>query len=86
MVNKLSRLPRVREITGMSRAGIYRAMDAGTFPKQIPIGDRCVAWVEEEVLDWFPEAINFPLPVLLTVRCCRSCGRLDKAVKEKEAQ
>lgn len=48
----LIRLPEVRKITGLSRAGIYKAMAAGTFPTQIPIGDRAVAWIEDEVHDW----------------------------------
>ena len=48
----LIRLPEVQKITGMSRAGIYKAMAIGTFPKQIPIGDRAVAWIDEEVFAW----------------------------------
>ena len=48
----LIRLPEVRKITGLSRAGIYKAMTAGTFPTQIPIGDRAVAWIEDEIFDW----------------------------------
>ncbi len=48
----LIRLPHVQKLTGLSRAGIYRAMASGTFPKQIPIGDRAVAWIEDEIFDW----------------------------------
>ena len=52
MMAHLIRLPEVRRITALSRAGIYRAMSLGTFPKQIPIGDRAVAWLEDEVHAW----------------------------------
>jgi prophage regulatory protein len=48
----LIRLPEVLKITGLSRAGIYKAMAAGTFPTQIPIGDRAVAWLEDEIFEW----------------------------------
>jgi len=48
----LIRLPEVQKITGMSRAGIYKAIAADTFPKQIPIGDRAVAWIDGEVFEW----------------------------------
>ena len=48
----LIRLPEVQKITGMSRAGIYKAMATGAFPTQIPIGERAVAWIDAEVFDW----------------------------------
>jgi len=48
----LIRLPEVQKITGMSRAGIYKAMATGAFPTQIPIGERAVAWIDDEVFDW----------------------------------
>lgn len=46
---KLIRLPAVKEITGLSRSTIYADP---TFPKQVKIGERAVAWVEGEVRDW----------------------------------
>ena len=48
----LIRLPEVLRITGLSRAGVNKAISAGTFPTQIPIGDRAVAWLEDEVFEW----------------------------------
>ena len=48
----LIRIPEVQKITGMSRAGIYKAMASGVFPTQIPIGDRAVAWIDDEVFEW----------------------------------
>lgn len=40
------------QLTGMGRSAIYRDP---TFPKQIKIGERMVAWAEDEVLDWMAE-------------------------------
>ena len=48
----LIRLPEVQKITGMSRAGIYKAMNTGAFPTQIPIGERAVAWIDDEIFSW----------------------------------
>jgi prophage regulatory protein len=46
---KLLRLPAVRQMTGLSRSTIYT--DPG-FPQSVKIGDRAVAWVEDEIIDW----------------------------------
>ncbi len=51
-MSNLIRLPAVQKIAGLSRAGIYRAMADGTFPEQIPIGDRAVARIEDEIFNW----------------------------------
>ncbi len=55
---KIIKLPRVKEITTLSRATIYRRMDEGKFPKQIKLSSRASAWVEQEVLDWIDERIE----------------------------
>jgi len=52
------KLPRVKEITTLSRATIYRRMDEGKFPKQIKLSARASAWVEQEVLDWLDSCIE----------------------------
>ena len=46
------RLAEVSNRVGLSRATIYRLMDAGEFPKQIQITLRSVAWLEKHVDDW----------------------------------
>ena len=48
----LERLPQVKARTGLSRSEIYRRIAAGTFPSQITLGPKSVAWVEAEVLAW----------------------------------
>lgn len=52
MTNALLRLPRVREITGLSRSSIYRLAQAGDFPRPIKLGQRASAWSAEEVQGW----------------------------------
>jgi prophage regulatory protein len=46
---RLIRLPEVIRRTGDSRSGIYSKIKAGKFPRQVPIGDNAVAWVEDEI-------------------------------------
>ena len=52
------RLPRVMARTGKCRTAIYDEIQAGTFPKQIPIGARAVGWDESEIDDWIDEKIQ----------------------------
>ncbi|MCP8891288.1 helix-turn-helix transcriptional regulator [Sphingomonas faeni] len=37
---------------GLSRATIYRLIDAGDFPTSTALTKRCVGWWEGEVCDW----------------------------------
>ncbi|WP_371377723.1 AlpA family transcriptional regulator [Thalassotalea aquiviva] len=54
---RLIRLKKVMELTGLSRASVYKFMANDTFPKSVPLGDRAVAWVEQEVTDWVLDKI-----------------------------
>jgi len=49
---RIIRLKQVIETTGLARSTIYKYIDENTFPKPVPLGDRAVGWVEEEVVDW----------------------------------
>ncbi|MEB0129722.1 AlpA family phage regulatory protein [Pseudomonas sp. CCI2.4] len=42
----------VESITGFSCTEIYRRVAAGTFPKQVTLGPKCVVWIEAEILAW----------------------------------
>ncbi len=42
----------VEEITGLPTSSLYLEISKGRFPKPVPIGDRSVAWIEDEVLAW----------------------------------
>ena len=49
--NRLLRRRDVELKTGKSRSAIYAGVSNGTFPAPVPIGDKSVAWLEEEVED-----------------------------------
>jgi len=49
------KLAKVKESTALSTSEIYRRIDAGTFPKQVRLGPKSVAWIESEVLAWCEE-------------------------------
>jgi len=49
---KFLRLKSVMAATGLSRATIYRYMVGGMFPRAVPLGERSVAWLESEILEW----------------------------------
>ncbi|MEZ9566250.1 AlpA family phage regulatory protein [Vibrio artabrorum] len=46
------------EKTALSRSAIYRKMDEGDFPVSVSLGDRAVAWVEEEVDNWMETRLS----------------------------
>lgn len=46
------RLPRVMELTGLGRTSIWMAVQAGTFPQPIKLGERAVGYDEDEVKEW----------------------------------
>ncbi|SFQ82816.1 transcriptional regulator, AlpA family [Halopseudomonas formosensis] len=49
------KLAQVREHTSLSTSEIYRRIAAGTFPAQVTLGPKSVAWVESEILAWCDE-------------------------------
>ena len=46
------RLPAVCEITGLSKATIYRLLARGEFPARVKLSPRCVGWRVAEVDAW----------------------------------
>lgn len=46
---RLLRLDAVKTITGLSRSTIYADPH---FPRPVKIGERAVAWVEDEIKEW----------------------------------
>lgn len=55
---KLLKLSEVIDRTTLSETEIYRRMNAGTFPRSIPLGPQRVAWIETEVSEWVGEQIK----------------------------
>lgn len=55
------RFLKIKEVTtktALSRSSIYRKMSEGSFPKPVPIGERAVAWLDNEVKEWMTERLN----------------------------
>ncbi|WP_421247197.1 helix-turn-helix transcriptional regulator [Aeromonas jandaei] len=52
------RLLKIREvisIVGLSKPTIYLKIKEGTFPRQVTLGPKSVAWIEGEINDWITE-------------------------------
>lgn len=49
------KLTEVKAYTSLSTSEIYRRIAAGTFPAQVTLGPKSVAWVESEILAWCDE-------------------------------
>lgn len=49
---RILRLAEVVELTGLSRATIYRLMGEGGFPSSVEIGQVAIGWYAGEVLEW----------------------------------
>lgn len=56
-IMRLIKLKKVIAVTGLSRSPIYKYMDESQFPQSASLGERSVAWVEEEVQDWILERV-----------------------------
>ena len=52
---KLYRKPFVLQITGLSHSTLYYLMKKGTFPKQVKIGVRAVAWRKLDIDAWLAQ-------------------------------
>lgn len=47
----------VEAMTGLSRSSIYDLGAQGEFPKPIPLGPKCVRWLQHEVQDWIRQKL-----------------------------
>lgn len=54
-MEQLLRLPKVLELTGLSRSELYRQVKDRRFPAPIPISERMRAWDHNEVSAWIRE-------------------------------
>lgn len=55
---KILRLPDVKTRTGLSRSTIYVLIGQGKFPHHIPLGMRCVGWLESEIDTWIQTRVT----------------------------
>jgi len=54
----LIKLNEVKTLTTLSRSTIYKKVAEGTFPAPIKLGDRAVAWLETEIVNWIDQRIE----------------------------
>ncbi|MBU3667664.1 MAG: AlpA family phage regulatory protein [Rhodocyclaceae bacterium] len=52
MTARLLKLDAVKKITAQSKSAIYEKISGGKFPPPVRLGERAVAWVEDEVNAW----------------------------------
>lgn len=55
------RLPRVKELTSLSRSTIYRLEAQGQFPERISLSENTTGWYADEINQWLanrPRAIQ----------------------------
>jgi len=52
-MDRFLRLKEVTQICAISRSSIYRFMGNGTFPKNVDLGPRLIAWRESDIQEWF---------------------------------
>ncbi|MET3473524.1 prophage regulatory protein [Novosphingobium sp. 1529] len=50
--DRILRLNAVLDRTGLTRATLYRKIQAGTFPKQVRIATRRTGWRESAIREW----------------------------------
>ena len=55
---RLIKLKEVMQKTSLGHSSIYKFIAEGTFPKQVSLGAKSVAWVESEVDEWILEMIR----------------------------
>lgn len=46
------KLPEVLRLTGVGTTKLYDMVKTGVFPAQVRLGERSVAWIKSEVLEW----------------------------------
>ncbi|WP_367872970.1 helix-turn-helix transcriptional regulator [Luteolibacter sp. Populi] len=55
---KILRLPEVKARTGLSRSTIYALIAKNDFPRHVPLGMRCVGWLESEIDSWIATRVG----------------------------
>lgn len=56
-MKKLIRKKDVLAATGFKNSTLYKYISEGRFPRPVSLGERSVAWVESEVVEWISARI-----------------------------
>ena len=62
VVSKLLRLSSVIDQTGLSKSSIYKQIQERTFPTQVHIGARAVAWLQSDIEEWVHHCVRANQP------------------------
>lgn len=54
-IQRLIKLPEVKDRTSLSKSAIYERIRALTFPAQIKLGARTAVWLERDIQRWILE-------------------------------
>ena len=57
--DRIVRLKTVLERCGLSRSTVYRKINEGTFPRQIPISINGAGWHESEINRWIADPVGY---------------------------
>ena len=57
MIDRFISVAEVLDRIGFSRTHLYRKINAGTFPKPVPLGPKKVGFLESEIVDWMEERL-----------------------------
>lgn len=60
--DRILRIGAVLTITGLSRSTLYRKIDAGRFPRQIKIAERCAGWRSSAIEEWMRNPMFYEAP------------------------
>ena len=55
MTDRFMRAKEVMQVTGLTKATLYRRIEEGQFPKQVRLGPAIVAWRQSEVEEWMKD-------------------------------
>lgn len=55
---RIIRRSQVQYLTGLKKSHIYALAKAGSFPRQVKLGEKAVGWVEQEVAGWIDSRVN----------------------------
>ena len=54
----LIKIAKLKAVTCLSKGTIYRLVAEGSFPKQVNIGPRAVAWRSDDIIKWMKNLEN----------------------------
>ena len=58
MTERFISIAEVLDRVGFSRTHLYRKINAGSFPRPVPLGPQKVAFLESEIVQWMDERLQ----------------------------